>query len=210
MEINNQDTQRINDLITGHLSEKEKEILRQEILQRPELQQELELQNQLKSGLESVFLKKKIKGIRQQEVKQIQQQEVKQTKTRPLWVYISIAATFILAGYFVFSEYRLHRESQTLFTAYYHKTDLQINALPSFTEADTQLYEQGLADLDAGNAEAAIENLSKSKHPFASWYLALAYLKDNNRAEARKLLESIVKEKENIFNSEAKELLTKI
>ncbi|WP_254411004.1 hypothetical protein [Dyadobacter diqingensis] len=199
MDSNNWSVQKINDYITHNLSKEETEALRSDLAKDPELRAELELQMQMKKGLDNFYLKERIKKIHQKPNRRI--------GIRPLWTYISVAASFLLLGYFGFDAYKTSQESAMLYNAYFSKADVRINSNQNFTESDTQLYDEGMAYLDQGDTKSAIISLGKSKHPFASWYLALSYLKDNNQEKSKELLESISNDKNNLFANRAKKLL---
>ncbi len=81
---------------------------------------------------------------------------------------------------------------------------------------DTLNFYMGVAFLAEEQADLAIENLSKVVEHTSSvysddaqWYLALAYLRNKQKAEAKEILSSLA-EKESLYRKQSQEILSQI
>lgn len=98
-----------------------------------------------------------------------------------------------------------YQNAQTLFSEAYNETS-----------ASELLFYNGMSQLESGNLSDAIETLKKHQTfkdtllEKSQWYLVLAYLKSDNLAEAKTLLNSITANASSYRYAEAKELLSEL
>lgn len=106
---------------------------------------------------------------------------------------------------FIAYESKQYAQAQALFSTLYHTTN-----------NSELLFYEGICYLEMGNTTLAIETFIKHKNfndKLASkrnWYLALAYLKNNNVSKAKNILKEITTSSTNYNYTKAKDLLSKL
>jgi hypothetical protein len=199
MNITTEDTLRLVNHLSGDETEDEKRAIEEEMAIRPELQIEYEKLKKLSVAFKVHALTKTIQDVHNSNIK-----PKRSLKYNPY--LLLVACTTLVVGATGLFRYRQNARNEELFTRYYAESSVQINSV-TFTESDTKFLKDGLASLNKQEFTEAIANFSQSKHPMASWYLALSYLRDNDKKNAKKVLQKITKDKHNLFSEKAAMLL---
>jgi hypothetical protein len=202
MNITTEDTLRLVNHLSGDETEDEKRAIEEEMAIRPELQIEYEKLKKLSVAFKVHALTKTIQDVHNSNIK-----PKRSLKYNPY--LLLVACTTLVVGATGLFRYRQNARNEELFTRYYAESSVQINSV-TFTESDTKFLKDGLASLNKQEFTEAIANFSQSKHPMASWYLALSYLRDNDKKNAKKVLQKITKDKYNLFSKKAAMLLEEL
>lgn len=156
-------------------------------------------------------------------------------------VYFAAAASFLVVCGIFWNDYKISKTygdyykplsgpsageqnepcpNQDILEIYYSGVNptLFLEKISNSPESDCKAFYKGLALLELQKPKEAIEELKKgiNSNDFsiknnAEWYLALAYYKNNQLVDSRKLLSKIsMDSEENIYAIPAKELLLKI
>ncbi len=204
MNISTEDTIRLINHLTNDESKEEKLIIVESLKNRPELLDEYRKLEKLRIAFKAHSISTKIEAIHQQSRAINRIVYFLKQKT-----FMIAASVTIIMGFLLFFRNKNEtRYYENIYTSYY----VSPNLLPNSTSInhDAQLFYKGIYYLENQQLNNAIVLLKQSKHPYASWYLSLAFIKNKENENARKQLKFITKDNTNLFNKKAEDLLKRL
>lgn len=193
-----------------------------------ELQMELNLQKAILKGLREKVLMERLKTFSsedetvQKKMADLFKLAPTITVQRPYFRYGIAASLLILLGISVWF-YTNNQKNQALFASYFKEEviqkpfDPEIMGSPKEDGQHKDLVSTAINDLKANKIDASLKKLMQVREDgsqywkqVSEWYIALAYLKDNQRANAIDLLQKISKDSSHIYQKNAELTLSEI
>ncbi|MFT4032229.1 MAG: hypothetical protein QM669_07400 [Siphonobacter sp.] len=236
MNLTNEILDQIGAYLCNQMSPAEREAFVARLALTPELRKEVSLQWEMKQGLQLIAEKQRFKQLHE-ELRQANQLAIKPTAKvvafKPAskrWAYWAVAASLALVigfGWYITQTNSTQLAEEQVADEFFSPA---VKAAPVFpTDPDllgASNTEQGQDSLQLAQAltllkdpqiAAAINNLqaiaSRGHNHWgasAQWYLALAYLKNHQREQGKKLLTNIATTKGHPYQIEATQVLQKL
>ncbi|MPR32309.1 hypothetical protein [Salmonirosea aquatica] len=188
--MNQEQFDRIESYLQNTLSEAEKRSIEADLQSDDNLRAEMEIQQKLRLGLRALAIEKQLLNARERANKRSEISFARKINPFQIW---SIAASIVLVlglGWWIWQTNTTSESSHLATLAEQEMTDAQYKSIP----------------LDSLQKLIKTADLRNAREK-AEWYIALTYLKNGKKKQAKDLLTRISKTPRHTYSQKAKKLL---
>lgn len=190
--MNNEQFDRIESYLQGTLSESEKRAFEADLLTDATLKSAMEIQQKMRLGLRALAIEKQLEEARKRTKQPTTDTIVKPLNSLLIWAIAASILVVLGVGWGIW-QFQLNSEND------------QLAVLAEQEMVDTK-YKSMPFDSLQKLTQTANSALARDK---AEWYVALVYLKQGKKKEARVLLNKIIKNPQHTYHQKAQKILEK-